>query len=307
LSTTEKGGVSSGLKEMLDFNAITLSISTRLTTHSIHGLEGRTTVMNSSTCLTGARHALRSAYHPRPLSSTHHHASHPGISRLRQFSQSRRRRSAASAAKRPDDSDNPPSPNQHPSKPTFDRQADLDSVLKDILNAKKKPIDMLQTYHNNYLMSQRQAQRPGGTTDHSLNSSLTGLMRDRPAQSLWSRQNTSSSSSSLSSSNPVDSIKDLWANDARDLDTSKNLSAKFGNFVSMNLRGRGDSNVAVKLRTLSALAVNNKVPQTFNRQRFHERPGLKRKRLKSERWRARFKRNFKAICGRVGDFTKQGW
>lgn len=51
----------------------------------------------------------------------------------------------------------------------------------------------------------------------------------------------------------------------------------------------------------------NKVNQDQVRQRFHERPGLKRKRLRSERWRARFKEGFKATCGRVKELARQGW
>lgn len=51
----------------------------------------------------------------------------------------------------------------------------------------------------------------------------------------------------------------------------------------------------------------NKIAQDVSKQRFHERPGLKRKRLRSERWRARFKDGFKATCSRVQDLARQGW
>jgi hypothetical protein len=46
---------------------------------------------------------------------------------------------------------------------------------------------------------------------------------------------------------------------------------------------------------------------TQRRQRFHERPGLKRKRLKSERWRKRFAVGFSSTVKRVQDLAKQGW
>ncbi|KAF4122965.1 small subunit ribosomal protein MRP21 [Geosmithia morbida] len=45
----------------------------------------------------------------------------------------------------------------------------------------------------------------------------------------------------------------------------------------------------------------------WHRQRFHERPGLRRKRLKSERWRSRFKQGFQAAAVRVRELKKQGW
>lgn len=43
------------------------------------------------------------------------------------------------------------------------------------------------------------------------------------------------------------------------------------------------------------------------RQRFHERPGLKRKRLKSVRWRKRFMKGFKSMVGLVRHMRAQGW
>ena len=45
----------------------------------------------------------------------------------------------------------------------------------------------------------------------------------------------------------------------------------------------------------------------YHRQRFHERPGLRRKRLKMERWRKRFKNGFKATTVRVAELKRQGW
>ncbi|KAI9888130.1 MAG: hypothetical protein M1823_000065 [Watsoniomyces obsoletus] len=43
------------------------------------------------------------------------------------------------------------------------------------------------------------------------------------------------------------------------------------------------------------------------RQRFHERPGLRRKRLKSVRWRKRFMKGFKSMVGLVRHMRAQGW
>ncbi|EMC93204.1 hypothetical protein BAUCODRAFT_125084 [Baudoinia panamericana UAMH 10762] len=60
-------------------------------------------------------------------------------------------------------------------------------------------------------------------------------------------------------------------------------------------------------RTLEVQCARNSVRKDFMRQRFHERGGLKRKRLKSERWRRRFKENFRGIVAMVGRMRKQGW
>lgn len=63
-------------------------------------------------------------------------------------------------------------------------------------------------------------------------------------------------------------------------------------------RGLGLLNLKVRV---------NQVSRDLAKQRFHERPGLKRKRLRRERWRARFKDGFKATCKRVQDLARQGW
>ncbi|KAF2748650.1 hypothetical protein M011DRAFT_420830 [Sporormia fimetaria CBS 119925] len=61
------------------------------------------------------------------------------------------------------------------------------------------------------------------------------------------------------------------------------------------------------LGMLGALVARNKVKSDMFRQRFHERPGLRRKRLKSERWRARFKKEFTGAVQRVAELTRKGW
>lgn len=70
-----------------------------------------------------------------------------------------------------------------------------------------------------------------------------------------------------------------------------------GNRVDL-ARGLGILNAQVRI---------NKISQDVAKQRFHERPGLKRKRLRRERWRARFKDGFKATCSRVQVLARQGW
>jgi small subunit ribosomal protein MRP21 len=61
------------------------------------------------------------------------------------------------------------------------------------------------------------------------------------------------------------------------------------------------------LRLLEQNCARNKVRSDFTRQRFHERPGLKRKRLRRERWRRRFMLGFKAAVSRVKELKNQGW
>ena len=60
-------------------------------------------------------------------------------------------------------------------------------------------------------------------------------------------------------------------------------------------------------RMLDMRCAQNSVRRDFQRQRFYERPGLKRKRLKSERWRKRFKESFQKTVGLVVRLKGQGW
>ena len=83
------------------------------------------------------------------------------------------------------------------------------------------------------------------------------------------------------------------------------LNPSTGRVVELDpTRGR---DIVRGLGMLGSLMARNKVKRDFNKQRFHERPGLKRKRLKSERWRARFKVEFDATCKRVSELTRKGW
>ena len=61
------------------------------------------------------------------------------------------------------------------------------------------------------------------------------------------------------------------------------------------------------LKSLHRLCLRNKVAADFRSQRFHERPGIKRKRLKSQRWRRAFKASFHATVMRVKEMRRKGW
>lgn len=61
------------------------------------------------------------------------------------------------------------------------------------------------------------------------------------------------------------------------------------------------------LRQLGMLCAQNNVRGDLMTQRFHERPGMKRKRLKQQRWRKLFKSGFSATVGRVKEMRRKGW
>lgn len=81
------------------------------------------------------------------------------------------------------------------------------------------------------------------------------------------------------------------------------LKPSLGRSIDINAKidvGRG-------FRLLEQSCARNKVRSDFTKQRFHERPGLKRKRLGRERWRRKFMEGFKATIGRVKQMRRQGW
>jgi hypothetical protein len=83
------------------------------------------------------------------------------------------------------------------------------------------------------------------------------------------------------------------------------LTPSYGRKVELDpSRGR---DLVRGIGMLTTLCARNKVKADFNKQRYHERPGLKRKRLNSERWRAKFKIGFDQVTKRVAELTKKGW
>ncbi|KAK8011545.1 hypothetical protein PG990_010510 [Apiospora arundinis] len=67
------------------------------------------------------------------------------------------------------------------------------------------------------------------------------------------------------------------------------------------------ADVGRAFKILEMQCTSNRVRADFQKQRYHERNGLKRKRLVSERWQRKFKNGFKATCKRVSELRRQGW
>ncbi|KAK4032201.1 hypothetical protein C8A01DRAFT_20698 [Parachaetomium inaequale] len=70
---------------------------------------------------------------------------------------------------------------------------------------------------------------------------------------------------------------------------------------------RGNVDLARGFRLLQRAVTQNKIKRDERMARAYERPGLKRKRLKSERWAARFKFAFKSTIARAMELKGQGW
>ena len=83
------------------------------------------------------------------------------------------------------------------------------------------------------------------------------------------------------------------------------LNPTYGRSVELDAsRGR---DIVRGIGMLGSLVARNRVKRDFQTQRYHERGGLKRKRLNSERWRRRFNLGFKQVTARVMELTRKGW
>lgn len=80
---------------------------------------------------------------------------------------------------------------------------------------------------------------------------------------------------------------------------------KVGRTIELNAKTGID--LASALRRLHYECARNNVRHDRVTQRFHERPGLKRKRLQRVRWRARFKEQFRALVFKVRAMRRKGW
>ncbi|KAI5854142.1 hypothetical protein BZA05DRAFT_393339 [Tricharina praecox] len=66
------------------------------------------------------------------------------------------------------------------------------------------------------------------------------------------------------------------------------------------------ADVAQAFMKLRSIISQNKVRQDFHRQKFYEPKGIRRKRLRSERYRVRFKEGFRRMISVVLDMKKKG-
>lgn len=79
-------------------------------------------------------------------------------------------------------------------------------------------------------------------------------------------------------------------------------------FIAGEYRIRGAvHNPEAAFRKLDTIMGQNRIKMMFHQQRFQERAGMKRKRLKMVRWKKRFRVGFIETTRRVKELKKQGW
>ncbi|KAK2774159.1 hypothetical protein CKAH01_13253 [Colletotrichum kahawae] len=69
----------------------------------------------------------------------------------------------------------------------------------------------------------------------------------------------------------------------------------------------GSRDFSAAMKALEVQTKKNRIKTLWHAQKFHERPGMRRKRLKRERSVKRFKEGFVATVRRVQELTNQGW
>jgi len=138
----------------------------------------------------------------------------------------------------------------------------------------------------------------------------------KDAQAQWPLRSPPDPITNTSGASPFDAgpMDDGWSSPglnslddimrwAKPKETPIHLAPSTGRTVHVS----GNVDAARAFQLLQVFCRRNKVAVDFNRQRFHERPGLKRKRLKSERWRKRFREGFMAAAKRARELANQGW
>ncbi|KAK6331076.1 hypothetical protein TWF718_003263 [Orbilia javanica] len=83
------------------------------------------------------------------------------------------------------------------------------------------------------------------------------------------------------------------------------LPPRLGSTAGRSIGVRG-GDVAGAFMQLRRVCNENQIARDANAQRFYERPGVKKKRLRRERFRRRFKESFKRMVSTVLEMKRQG-
>ena len=185
--------------------------------------------------------------------------------------------------------------------PSFSQRINSNPVIADLLD---KTLESLPNP-----AKPKVSDRPANTSFEITKRAYDNMSsRDRGARIPGSISGTMNLPPMPATSNPSqDVVADVnrpsqWARRAKRTIRSR---PSIGRTIEVNQEKGGDFGRA--LRSLEILCNVNRVRQDLMRQRFHERPGLKKKRLKSERWRKLFRDSFRATVGRVQEMRRKGW
>jgi hypothetical protein len=97
-----------------------------------------------------------------------------------------------------------------------------------------------------------------------------------------------------------------WASEVKAMDRDLSLAPR--DAYAIRVRSTlGSGAITTALRNMKRLVIVSGLRGKMHSEKSHERPGLKRKRLKMLRWRRRFAGDFRKICQRANKLAGQGW
>ena len=76
---------------------------------------------------------------------------------------------------------------------------------------------------------------------------------------------------------------------------------------TINVDPSKGKDIGRSFQILSALVSRDRIKVDYNKQKFYERTGIKRKRVRCERWRKKFKAGFVGTITRVQSLKNMGW
>ena len=185
----------------------------------------------------------------------------------------------------------------------------VDKLLHDTFYDKPSPGGTLRRT-SEYIDPSRIGKSSSDLVADAYKSQIYGKQKSKPG-SLFSNMEMPPS---LSNSPPTSSTK-ISRDVANDYMYSKEPATR----ASLTIRSRPSVGRTVEInpdrgvdlgrgiKNLEITCALNNVRVDSAKQRFHERPGLKRKRLKSERWRKRFQIGFRHVVGKVKVMRRKGW
>lgn len=105
--------------------------------------------------------------------------------------------------------------------------------------------------------------------------------------------------------NPIISPRDHYFGADDQPPVTKSMAPRLGSTAGRSVAVRS-GDIAGALMQLRRICNENSIARDSSLQRFYERPGLKKKRLRRERFRRRFKESFKRMVNTVLEMKRQG-
>jgi small subunit ribosomal protein MRP21 len=112
---------------------------------------------------------------------------------------------------------------------------------------------------------------------------------------------------SPSSQNRPESATDMMSAITTLLPKKEKIPIRLSSSTGRSIAIHGHVDVARGFKLMERTCASNSVRRDSMDQRYHERRGMKKKRLRGLRWRRRFMEGFRATIAKVVKYRKQGW